>query len=182
LTNQTHTLTSRERADLIAAAADDRRALDIVTLDLQGVTLIADFFVICSGTSDVHIRAIANGIEEAMKKSHGVRPVAVQGRSQANWIILDYGDVVTHVFSQAEREYYDLESFWKHARVVERVLAGRPDGAASEASRHSAESGRADEAQPPSAAGDRSPIEVAPDDSNQPNETAHADEPAAPSP
>jgi len=125
----TEEMSSQEKAALIAGAADDKRARDIVTLDLQGLTLVADYFVICSGTSDVHIRAIADGIEETLKKEHHVRPRATQGRSQASWVILDYGDVVVHVFSEAEREYYDLESFWKDARVVERVLAGRPDEA-----------------------------------------------------
>ena len=118
--------TSTERAAFVGEFADDKRAIDIVTLDLQGVTLVADYFVICSGTSDVHVRSIAEGIEEAMKKKKGVRPFAVQGRQEANWIILDYGDVVVHVFSEVERAHYDLEEFWKHARVVERVLAGRP--------------------------------------------------------
>ncbi|MCA1594908.1 MAG: ribosome silencing factor [Chloroflexi bacterium] len=119
-------LTSKQRAEFVAEAADDKRAVNIVTLDLQGITLVADFFVICSGTSDVHVRAVSDGIEEDLKKKHGVRPYAVQGRGEANWIILDYGDVVAHVFSEAEREYYDLESFWKHEQVVQRVLAGRP--------------------------------------------------------
>jgi ribosome-associated protein len=119
-------VSSRTKAAYIAEAADDKRALDILTLDLQGITLVADFFVICSGTSDVHIRAITNGIEEDLKKKYGIRPSAVQGREDASWVILDYGDVVAHVFSESEREFYDLESFWKHARVVEKVLAGRP--------------------------------------------------------
>jgi ribosome-associated protein len=119
-------MTSSEKASVVSAAADDKRALDIVTLDLQGITLVADFFVICSGTSDVHIRSISDGIEEDLKKNHRVSPMAVQGRNEANWIILDYGDVVVHVFSETERSYYDLEGFWQHARVVERVMAGRP--------------------------------------------------------
>ena len=126
MATQQREVSSQQKAEWIAAAADDRRAREIVTLDLQGLTLVADYFVICSGTSDVHIRAVADGIEENLKKEHGVRPLAVQGRNEANWVILDYGDVVAHVFSEAERAYYDLESFWKHARVVERVLAGRP--------------------------------------------------------
>lgn len=126
-------VTSKEKADYVVEAADDKRAVNIVTLDLQGITLVADFFVICSGTSDVHVRAISDGIEEDLKKKHGIRPYAVQGRGDANWIILDYGDVVAHVFSEAEREYYDLESFWKHEQVVRRVLAGRPgDSSADE--------------------------------------------------
>jgi ribosome-associated protein len=119
-------ITGQEKAALIAEAADDKRALDILTLDLQGLTLVADFFVICSGTSDVHVRSIADGIEEDLRKNQRIRPSAVQGRQEANWIILDYGDVVVHVFSQPEREFYDLESFWRNARVVERVMAGRP--------------------------------------------------------
>lgn len=116
---------SREKAALITKAADDRRALDILTLDLQGITLVADYFVICSGTSDVHIRAIAEGIEETLKKEHHIRPAAVQGRTEANWIILDYGDVVVHVFSEAERVYYDLEELWDKAPIVERIMAVR---------------------------------------------------------
>ena len=125
LSSQVKEFTSQEKAEVVAEVADDKRALEIVTLDLQGITLVADFFVICSGTSDVHIRSIADGVEETLKKKHHIYAHAIQGRVEANWIILDYGDVVVHVFSEVERAYYDLESFWKHARVVERVMAGR---------------------------------------------------------
>jgi ribosome-associated protein len=111
-------LTSDEKARLAAEAADELKANQIVVLDVRGQTQIADFFVICSGTSDIHIRAIADRIIERMMEN-GVGKPRREGVEAAAWVLLDYGDVVVHIFDVEQREYYNLESFWSGARVLE---------------------------------------------------------------
>ncbi len=105
------TLTSEERRDGIIAAAEDKKANYITTLDLRGKTVITDFFVICSGTSNIHIRSVADGIMEAMEKQ-GVRQRRIDGYSEAAWILLDYGDSIVHIMSEDERNKFGLEKLW----------------------------------------------------------------------
>ena len=105
------TLTSEERRDEIVAAAEDKKANYITALDLRGKTLIADFFIICSGTSNIHIRSVADGIMEAMEK-RGIRQRRIEGYSEATWVLLDYGDNIVHVMSEEQRSFYGLEKLW----------------------------------------------------------------------
>ena len=102
-------------ADWAAGYASDKKAADIVVLDLRGILGYADYFVICSGGSDRQTKAIHDGIHEGMKKEHGQLPRRVEGLPQATWILLDYVDVVVHVFTQDVREYYRLEQLWGEA-------------------------------------------------------------------
>jgi ribosome-associated protein len=111
------TAREEEIALLAARAAADKRATDVVILDLREITLITDFFVVCQGTSDVQIRAIVEGVREALKE-HDRRPLSVEGMAQARWVLLDYGDLVVHVMAEAERGYYDLERLWGDARRI----------------------------------------------------------------
>ena len=111
-------MTSEEKARLAAAAAEDLKATQIVVLDVEGQTHIADFFVICSGTSDTHIRAIADSVIEKLQENGAGKPRR-EGVQAAQWVLLDYDDVVVHVFSAEQREFYNLESFWSGARVLE---------------------------------------------------------------
>jgi ribosome-associated protein len=104
-------ITSEEKRDAIIAGAEDKKANYITALDLRGKTLIADFFVICSGTSNIHVRAVADGIVEAMEKQ-GIRQRRMEGYSEATWILLDYGDVIVHVMSEEQRHFYGLEKLW----------------------------------------------------------------------
>jgi ribosome-associated protein len=104
-------LTSEEKRDAIVAAAEDKKANYITALDLRGKTLIADFFIICSGTSNIHIRAIADGIVEALEKQ-GIRRHRIEGYSEAAWVLLDYGDVIVHIMSEEQRSFYGLETLW----------------------------------------------------------------------
>lgn len=104
-------MTSEEKRDAIVAAAEDKKANYITPIDLRGQTIITDFFVICSGTSNIHIRSIADGIMESMEKA-GVRQNRKEGYSEATWIILDYGDSIVHVMAEDERGYYNLEKLW----------------------------------------------------------------------
>lgn len=104
-------MTSTQLAGRIAAAAADKKARDVVTLDIRDKTTIADYFVICEGDTDRQVRAIVDNIEEACRHS-GVRPLSVAGLSDASWACMDYDSVIVHVFLPGERTFYDLEGLW----------------------------------------------------------------------
>jgi len=86
-----------------------------VILDLQGISTFTDFFVICSGTSEPHLKAIAGEIEGRLKTDHGLRPVSIDGFPASQWIVLDYMQVIVHVFHREKREFYSLEDLWGDA-------------------------------------------------------------------
>lgn len=95
-------------------AAQDRKAVDLNVLNLEGICSFTDFFLICSGTSTRHTQAICDAILEQLKNS-GVAPTHVEGYSQAEWILLDYLNFVVHIFTDRARHFYDLERLWKTA-------------------------------------------------------------------
>lgn len=109
---------SLPKALLAAEAAEARRAEDVVILDLREQTLVTDYFVLCTATSRVQIRAVADAIAEALKGNQvrGVR----EGAEAGQWVLLDYGDVVVHVFGPETRAFYRLEKLWADAPVVDR--------------------------------------------------------------
>jgi ribosome-associated protein len=113
-------LESTEKLKIVVDAAEDKKANYVSTLDLRGKTLIADYFVICSGTSNIHIRAIADGIMEALEKL-GHKQRALEGYSEASWILLDYGDVIAHIMSEDQRDFYKLERLWTAPRPAEQT-------------------------------------------------------------
>ncbi|MEY2519090.1 MAG: ribosome-associated protein [Verrucomicrobiota bacterium] len=86
-----------------------------MVLDLQGISTFTDFFVICSGTSEPHLKAIAGAVEAGLKDDHGVSPVSVDGFPASQWIVLDYMQVIVHVFHRDKREFYSLEDLWGDA-------------------------------------------------------------------
>lgn len=102
--------------------AADKKASNIVLLDLKGLTYIADYFVICSGTSDRQIQAITDEIEQRLKQEDRAIPLHVEGTSDSGWVLLDYGGVIVHVFSPQEREYYKIEKIWSDATTVLHIL------------------------------------------------------------
>ncbi len=104
----------------IVELAEDKKAADIVLLDLQGLTTLADAFVICSGGSERQLDAIADGIIEGMR-AEKIRPIGREGTAASHWVLVDFGSVVVHVFTPPEREYYSLEKHWSEARTVLRV-------------------------------------------------------------
>jgi ribosome-associated protein len=110
-------MTPEELATAVAEYAADRKAIDIVQLDLRGMIGYTDFFVICTGRSDRQAKAIHDAIHEGMKKQHAKLPRRVEGLPQARWILMDYLDVVVHVFTPETREYYRLEQLWGEAPV-----------------------------------------------------------------
>jgi ribosome-associated protein len=98
--------------------ADNRKAENIVVLDVSDISSIADYFVIASGTSEPHLRAISDEITEKLREQHDLRPRAVDGTLQAGWLVLDYFDVIVHVMRGDVRERYDLEGLWGDAPRV----------------------------------------------------------------
>lgn len=107
--------TPEQIADWAAAYASDKKASDIVVLDLRGILGYADYFVICTGGTERQTKAIHDAVNEGMKKERGMLPRRVEGLPQATWILLDYVDVVVHVFTPDVREYYRLEQLWGEA-------------------------------------------------------------------
>jgi len=106
------TMSPERLAETIAAYAADKKATDILALDLRGVAGYTDFFVICSGGSDRQAKAIHDGIHLGLKKHHGLLPRRVEGVREARWILMDYLDAVVHVFTPETRDFYRLESLW----------------------------------------------------------------------
>ena len=105
---------------LARAAADvayDKKASDVLLLDIREVTTIADYFVICSGNSGRQIQAIADAIDEELAKQ-GARVLNREGVADSGWVLLDFGDVIVHIFGPKEREYYHLERLWSEAKTV----------------------------------------------------------------
>jgi ribosome-associated protein len=108
-------MTPEETATAIAEYASDRKALDIVQLDLREIIGYTDYFVICTGRTDRQCKAIHDAIHAGMKAEHRTLPRRVEGLTQARWILMDYLDVVVHVFTPEMREYYRLEQLWGEA-------------------------------------------------------------------
>lgn len=108
---------ARILALLAAEAGDDRKAVDILILDVAEVAYLADYFVIMSGLSPVQVKAIARAVEDKLA-TVGRSPLRQEGFGDSRWILQDYGDVIIHIFMPREREFYNLEAFWGHAPVV----------------------------------------------------------------
>ena len=108
-------------ARAIVDAAAEKKAEDIVLLDLRALSTVADYFVICSGGSERQLKAIADSIDEQIGKSTGYGPKSVSGASGGGWVLMDYIDVVVHIFLPSQREYYNLESLWQKAPVLLRM-------------------------------------------------------------
>lgn len=100
-----------------AKAADDKRAEDIVVLNMKGISLIADYFLICHGNSDKQVQAIAREVKEKAEEL-GISVKRMEGFDEAKWILVDLGDVVAHIFHRDDRSYYNLERLWGDAPIV----------------------------------------------------------------
>ncbi|WP_404443842.1 ribosome silencing factor [Sutcliffiella horikoshii] len=105
---------SNELLQLAAKAADDKRAEELVALNMQGISLVSDYFLICHGNSDKQVQAIARAIKEVAEEN-GQNVRRMEGFDEARWILVDLGDVVAHVFHKDERGYYNLERLWGDA-------------------------------------------------------------------
>ena len=100
-------------------SASDKKAFDIVALDLREIASFAEFFVICSGANTRQAQAISDEIEEQLKKQLKTRPVRIEGYRTAEWILMDYGDFIVHIFDKEARDFYDLQRLWRDAKRVE---------------------------------------------------------------
>ena len=109
---------SREKAFLCAQALMDRKAIGLVILEVKDLSSFTDYFLICSGNSDRQVQAIATHAEEKLGKG-GLHPLGIEGKRDGRWVLLDYGDVVIHVFYHPVREFYDLERLWSEAPQLE---------------------------------------------------------------
>jgi ribosome-associated protein len=119
-------MTPDRLAELCAAYAADKKAIDVVALDLRGVSGYTDFFVVCSGNTERQVKAIHDGINEGLKKEHGTLPRRVEGLGESRWVLLDYLDVVVHVFTPDTRQFYRLEQLWGDV-PKQRFQPGEPE-------------------------------------------------------
>lgn len=122
-------------ATACATYADEKQAEDILILDLRGISTITDYFVICSGTSLPHLKAIRREVSDRLRAEHEVRPRTMDGELESRWMVLDYGDVVVHVFHREMRPIYSLEDLWSDAALLD----WEPEAAGADAGGGSAE-------------------------------------------
>ena len=108
----------------IAAAADERKAGNITILQVGDVSYLADYFVVVTGFSAVQVRAITRSIEATLETDYNRRPLRVEGQGEGSWIVMDYGEVIAHIFMPEARDFYDLEAFWGHANPIGYPSAG----------------------------------------------------------
>jgi ribosome-associated protein len=111
-------LESKDKAVLSAVAAREKKASDILVLELKGLSTIADYFLICSGITTRQVKAVAEAVEEKLSKET-VYPSHIEGLPDAHWVLMDYGDLVVHVFDEDTRHYYELEKLWGDAQKIE---------------------------------------------------------------
>jgi ribosome-associated protein len=102
-----------------ARAASERKAVEMVALDIRKIASFAEYFLICAGTSTRQVQAIADEVLEKMREERGARPLHTEGYETATWILLDYGDLIVHVFTEESRQFYQLERLWRDAERVE---------------------------------------------------------------
>jgi ribosome-associated protein len=107
---------------LAARAGESKKAVDVVVLDLRDVTSFTDYFVICSVSNPRQAHAVADEIEKQLKET-GELPISIEGYDPAEWILMDYGDFIVHIFSETARAYYDLERLWRHGKTVDFAAA-----------------------------------------------------------
>ena len=118
-------LSAEEKAALISQVVADKKAMDVVVLHMGDASSITDYFLICSGGSERQVQAIADGIDAQLKQL-GIASLGVEGYREGRWILMDYGDVIVHVFSRETRDFYDLERLWANAPRIDlsREIAG----------------------------------------------------------
>jgi ribosome-associated protein len=111
-------MTPRETAVFAAKTLDNKKGLDIKLLEVTEITVLADFFIICTATSTTHVKALTDELEFKLKEQ-GIMPGHIEGHKASGWILMDYGSVIVHIFTQEAREFYALERLWSEAKPVE---------------------------------------------------------------
>lgn len=109
---------SKDRALLCAAYALDKKAFNLRVLEVAGLSTLTDYLVLVSGRSDRQVQAIAEAVRVGLKNEHATPPLATEGTREGRWILLDYGDVMVHIFQEPVREFYDLDGLWREAALV----------------------------------------------------------------
>jgi ribosome-associated protein len=114
-------MTPEELAELVIDLAGDKKAIDVVELDVRDAVGYTDYFIVCSGNTDRQVKAIHDGIHQGLKDDHGVLPRRVEGLTESRWVLMDYLDVVVHIFTPEARDFYRLEQLWGEvpARAVQ---------------------------------------------------------------
>lgn len=107
-------------AEKITTALSDKKAHDIDVIDMEKVSILSDYFVICSGTSTTHIKSLADEVDFVLSKDN-IEPLHREGMSTARWILLDYGSVIVHIFHEEERQYYSLERLWSDGKITRKA-------------------------------------------------------------
>lgn len=115
----------------VAELMDDKKALDIVVIDVRGLANFTDYFVICTGRTDRQVKAVHDAVREGVKADFGLNPLRTEGERERSWTLLDYGDCIAHVMLPEVREYYRLEQLWGDAPRLPIVFAPHDDAAAS---------------------------------------------------
>ncbi|MGN0980493.1 MAG: ribosome silencing factor [Candidatus Avoscillospira sp.] len=111
-------MTPKEVAAIAAKALDNRKGVDISLLEITDVTTLADYFLICTGTSNTHVKSLCDAVEEALDQA-GEPAIRREGHRSGTWVLLDYGCLVVHVFTEETRQFYDLERLWSDAKRVD---------------------------------------------------------------
>lgn len=111
-------MTTEEKVKAIVASLDDKKGIDIKVIDIRGISVMADYQVIAGGTNKNQVQALVDAVEEELAKEK-VYTKHVEGYGTANWILLDYGDIIVHVFNQEDRLFYDLERLWQDGKTVD---------------------------------------------------------------
>lgn len=110
-------MTSKEYATLVIEAMEEKKAEDIRIIDIESVSSIADYFIIANGNNVSQVHAISDFIEEKLGKN-GLEPKQIEGYQNANWVLMDYGDIIIHIFDKENRLFYDLERIWKDGKIM----------------------------------------------------------------
>lgn len=122
---------AKKLALLCRKLADDKKAEDIVVLDVRKLSSVTDYFVLATGTSEPHLRAIESEILDTLAEEHKIKPTSTEGNAQSNWIVADFFDVIVHVMKKDVREKYDLEGLWSDATRVKPPAARRTKASAA---------------------------------------------------
>ena len=108
---------SNEMAKIVYDALDEKKAEGIVMLEVSDITILADYFIIANGTNSSQVQALVDNVEEKLGKA-GVHPKRIEGIGSTNWVLMDYGDIIVHIFSKEDRLFYDIERIWRDGKKV----------------------------------------------------------------
>ena len=108
---------AKEMAKIALEALEDKKAGDLKLIDIEEISTIADYFIIASGTNRNQVQAMADNVEEALSKA-GCEPKHIEGYPSANWVLMDYGDIILHIFDEENRLFYDLERIWRDGKII----------------------------------------------------------------